>query len=221
MFYCYDDNDIMAWDIPNTRLVITLKKGRAFIGDGVAINAGVLFKSKTNSVELDTIYSNVIGDDEYQAIENLIAKSVELSETWWKILQSINKDAEIEDINDWWNLPTSQDDFDKESFKAIAKINHYYNNEEIKTVFYRNKEKCKYCACLIVEKKGIRTELFKAEPNGDKNIALKNLINSITNVAGYLDKIQNGAWEALIDKDNPNSNVVRNIINGNLILERK
>jgi hypothetical protein len=36
-----------------------------------------------------------------------------------------------------------------------------------------------------------------------------------------LDKIQNGAWEALIDKDNPNSNVVRNIINGNLILERK
>ena len=214
--------DMIAWEVPNTRLVIVLRKvnkAALFNRANIVIQSNIMFKQSVKSVDLDLIYNQIEGNDEYQAIENLIAKVLQLSDTWWNVLQSINMNAEVEEINDWWNFPSQNDDYDKKIFKAITKINDSFSkdllkNASIKNIFYKSQEKGRYCACLIAEVNGIRTEIFRAKPNGDKQYALQNLINSITNVGGYLDKIQNGAWEALIDKDNPNGYIKKDYLTG-------
>lgn len=195
-----------AWQVPNSKLLVTIQEIHSYNLPS-KYNSGIMFDNDNYNV------CTTSGNDKYSAVENLIGKINQIADIWWKILQSIKEDTEVKEIFDWWNLPIKRHDYTKSCFKAILKIYEYSNEYEIKNVFLKSREKCKYCACLIGEKNGERIELFKALPNGDKKIALQNLINAITSVGAILEKIQNGAWNALIDTDNPEYKVMQNHFN--------
>jgi hypothetical protein len=148
---------------------------------------------------------NLSGDNKFSTIENLIGTIDKIVNSWWTILSNLNFDGEIIEIYDWWNLPHKSNDFDKEAFSTI--FNHYQDDiNNIKTVYLRSKEKNRYCACLKLNDKII----FKSLPNNDKYIAFNNLKMNILGVGSNLEKIQSGAWNALIDTDNPEYVIKRN-----------
>ena len=192
----------VAWKIPNSKLLITINEIKSY-NQPSSYNAGIMFDGDNYSICTTT------GNDKYSAIENLMNKTNQLADLWWEIIQSIKEDAEIKEAMDWWNFPNNNFDFTKDCFKFFVKFNNQPERCEIKNIFLKSKEKCKYCACLIYEKSNNSIELFRAQPNGDKKIALHNLINAVTGIGALLDKIQNGAWEALIDKDNHEYEITR------------
>ena len=208
-------NTLKVWEVPNSRIVITLRNSN-ILSD---IACGVSFKERKNSKNLSWNVYTVSGEDEFNAIETLLAKTQEASEKWWEILQLIQSsninEIKIKNAIDWWNFPNDKNyDFDKKTFQML--LNLKYNNLEI--IFLYSKDIRKYCACLYDNTND--NILFKASASGLREKALNNLNNVIVTSGAYLDKIQKGAWEALIDRENPNNGARFDLRTGTLLLTK-
>lgn len=189
----YTYTESVAWEVPNSQVLITLQEIKSYNNKISGYFVGIMFKNDKYTV------CTLTGDDKYKTIENLMGKTEQIAESWWKIFNNLKSDGEVVEITDWWNLPHQSENFDKKAFMSLFK--HYYQDiDNIKTIFLRSKEKNRYCASLKLNDEII----FKALPSNDKEIAFKNLKMSILGVGATLEKIQSGAWNALIDTDNPN-----------------
>jgi hypothetical protein len=198
-----------AWKVPNSEMLITVNKIPTYYE---SYNCGIMFEKDNYNISITN------GENVYTAIEKLIYEINGIADTWWSTFQLMKKDAEIKEITDWWNLPCKGFNFNRECLKSIIEINHKFKDYKIKNIFLKTKiyeknklqETNKYCACIVCENNDYKFELFKAEPSSDKNIAFQNLINTILGVGANLEKIQNGAWNALIDNNNPGYEIKKN-----------
>jgi hypothetical protein len=202
-----------VWEIPNSRIVITLTKH-------IDVMCGIALKDKKDLNNVSWSIWNIHGYDEFNALENLIAKTQKASEIWWDILTLIQNanvnDIEIQSIIDYWNMPNyNNTDFEKCS---LAMINHL-NHSNIKLGFIFTKHVKKYSACLI--DKTDNEIIFKGAESGIREIALNNLNNIITALGGYLDKIQKNAWEALLDRENHHSEMHLDVLTGKRLLTNR
>ena len=182
---------VYAWQVPNSNLLITINEAYSYFQKSSEYRVAIMFTKDNTSI------CSISGNDKYDAIEKLLGKVNDFSETWWTIFTQLNPNAEIVEINDWWNLPVPSDNIDKEAIKALIQIDNS-ENKNIKVVYLRSKEKNRYCASILFNDKII----FKAIPHNEKDIAFSNLKMTILGIGANLEKIQNGAWNALIDTEN-------------------
>lgn len=198
-----------AWNVPNSRVIVTLNKQN--YSDHYV--AGIRFKSKYGNIKLYDIFK-VNGNDAFQAMENLIKSVNEMSELWFEIFEIINYNEEIYNFVDWWNAPNNKNDFEFDFFKGLVNLYRLHlvtdKKMELKSILFKNKKY--YCAlvdknCNFDKDKEyhLKESLCFFMGNGffDRKEAFNNLKNNFSSTVAFLDKIQTGAWNAMIDTEHP------------------
>lgn len=178
-----------AWEVKNSRLVLT-------VADENISSVGLMIKYK-NSNRCKLI-KRFIGVDNFSILENLLQRCDFFKERYEKLLKLIDEQKfKIENTSKWWEFPPKDDDVEMSSLISYFKLcEDNIKQFEIKLLY--NDEHKIYSACVTYNNEIV----LQAIPNGIKNDALNNLKINILICALTLDKLQTSIWELLIDHDN-------------------
>lgn len=197
-----------AWDIPNTSLVVNLKKVSEQIWangtwqNKVEFLAGVSWKSGAST---DFQIFNAHGDDAYSAFESIMTKIDKVAEMAFGIAGKCDDvDAiPVARTVGWELYPPRNDDFIRKCFYALSRL--MYLSDSMKQepeISLRRREydgRTTHCGCICSGGE----MLFMAKPEHDAKDALSNLRQSVLGALIMLERFQSMAWNVMVDNSDP------------------
>lgn len=201
-----------AWDVPNSNMVVNLKKMKMNIWDAsnkpkFYYSVGVSLK---NGGSVGYSMFNERGDDPYGAFENLMAKIEKASSLTLKILDKCDAtkpdNVPVVSYTGWRITPRLDSDFTLGFFSSLSRMVYLMDNADDFSIFIQkcNSERHVVQYAYI----DINGEVvYMAKPAGDKKEMINNLKLSACGALAMLEKFQNMAWNVMIDNSDPEYDV--------------
>ena len=216
-----------AWDVPNSNLVVNLKKFHEYswimFGSGTRAlySAGVSVKSRVSS---DVGYSlfNETGEDPYSAFEHLLGRIDKSVDIMFRIIDVCEHPESVETVKvvGYDEPPLKGDDFTMKFFSSISRMVSLMerSGKDFKVVMRSRRNETghvtNYGAIYVGD-----DVVFKGLPSYEKNGAIGNVRMAVIGAAAMLEKFQGMAWNVMIDSNDAQYDVVMDC-NG-LVLKKK
>ena len=216
-----------AWDVPNSNLVVNLKKFHEYswimFGSGTKTlySAGVSVKRRVSS---DVGYSlfNETGEDPYSAFEHLLGRIDKSVDIMFRIIDVCEHPESVETVKvvGYDEPPLKGDDFTMKFFSSISRMVSLMerSGKDFKVVMRSRRNETghvtNYGAIYVGD-----DVVFKGLPSYEKNGAIGNVRMAVIGAAAMLEKFQGMAWNVMIDSNDAQYDVVMDC-NG-LVLKKK
>lgn len=204
-----------AWDVPNSNLVVNLKKFYERTWDGGAktkklYSVGVSTKSHMSSNVGYSMF-NETGEDPYSAFEHLLEKIDKSVDVMFRIIDLCEHPESIETVNvvGYDDSPLRGDDFALTFFSSISRMVALMerSGKDFKVVMrsrrHENGNVTNYGAICVGD-----DVVFKGLPAYEKNTAIGNVRMAVIGAAAMLEKFQGMAWNVMIDSNDAQYDVV-------------
>ena len=216
-----------AWDVPNSNLVVNLKKFHEYswimFGSGTKAlySAGVSVKRRVSS---DVGYSlfNETGEDPYSAFEHLLGMIDKSVDVVFRIVDVCEHPESVETVKvvGYDEPPLRGDDFATKFFSSISRMIALMERSEkdFRVVMRSSRNETghaiNYGAICVGDE-----VVFKGLPAYEKSNAIGNVRMAAIGAAALLEKLQGMAWNVMIDSDDAQYDVVMDC--NSLVLKKK
>ena len=216
-----------AWDVPNSNLVVNLKKFHEYswimFGSGTKAlySAGVSVKRRVSS---DVGYSlfNETGEDPYSAFEHLLGRIDKSVDVVFRIIDVCEHPESVETVKvvGYDEPPLKGDDFTMKFFSSISRMVSLMerSGKDFKVVMRSRRNETGYVTNYGAICVGDDV-VFKGLPSYEKNGAIGNVRMAVIGAAAMLEKFQGMAWNVMIDSNDAQYDVVMDC--NSLVLKKK
>ena len=216
-----------AWDVPNSNLVVNLKKFHEYTWDlcgaktKTLYSVGVSTKSRVSSSVGYSLF-NETGEDQYSAFEHLLERIDKSVDVVFRIIDVCEHPESVETVNVvGYDAPIFRgDDFTMNFFSSISRMVALMerNGKDFKVVMRSRRNETghvtNYGAICVGD-----DVVFKGLPAYEKNNAIGNVRMAVIGAADMLEKFQGMAWNVMIDSNDAQYDVVMD--GRSLILKKK
>ena len=205
-----------AWDVPNSSLVVNLKKFHESTWGlhGASIKtlylAGVSAKSRVSS---NVGYSmlNETGEDPYSAFEHLLERIDKSVDVMFRIIDVCEHPETVKTVKvvGYDELPFKGDDFTMKFFSSISRMVALMerSGKDFRVVMRSQRSEnghvTNYGAIYVGD-----DVVFKGMPAYEKSIAIDNVRMAVIGAAAMLEKFQGMAWNVMVDSNDAQYDVV-------------
>ena len=216
-----------AWDVPNSNLVVNLKKfhehawGFGGANTKTMYSVGVSTKSRVSSGVGYSLF-NETGEDPYSAFEHLLGRIDKSVDIMFRIIDVCEHPESVETVKvvGYDEPPLKGDDFTMKFFSSISRMVSLMerSGKDFKVVMRSRRNETghvtNYGAIYVGD-----DVVFKGLPSYEKNGAIGNVRMAVIGAAAMLEKFQGMAWNVMIDSNDAQYDVVMDC-NG-LVLKKK
>ena len=215
-------NENVAWEVPNSRLVVNVILRPKTYSRPAFYQAGVMLRS---SVSNDASYMLFTGDGHETragALENMMERVNMMVHAWKDVLDCIKEDAAVAKEFDWWNWPRrfDGDDLVVNCFRGLIECDRAIRKGAVVCNRYASLVKNDgfggYASCLVDDSGRI---LYRDVVKSDMVSCHASLERHLMSVGVLLDRLENGAWMAFVSNDAEDFRVKCGE-NGGLVLEK-
>lgn len=207
-----------AWDVPNSNLVVNLKKMNEQVGGFPYANqnscyymVGVAQRSPSGGAGVGYSMFHERGSDPYEAFENLMAKIDKVVDAIFKIIDSCDNGDSVKVVNghQYEGLPIVKEDLSMQFFFSTSRMISLMEKSgedavlEIRRLEMGRGHVTNYGVIRVGQE-----ILFSGKPAYDKKDALGNVKNAVLGAAALLEKFQGMAWNVMIDSNDSKYDVV-------------
>ena len=216
-----------AWNVPNSSLVVNLKKfhehtwGSRGANIKTLYSAGVSAKSRVSSSVGYSLF-NETGEDPYSTFEHLLGRIDKSVDVMFRIIDVCEHPESVETVKvvGYDEPPLKGDDFTMKFFSSISRMVSLMerSGKDFKVVMRSRRNETGYVTNYGAICVGDDV-VFKGLPSYEKNGAIGNVRMAVIGAAAMLEKFQGMAWNVMIDSNDAQYDVVMDC--NSLVLKKK